>query len=253
SVQVSEFIIDALQDLRVLGDGATPTQNDQTDAMRKLNFILKKLPTEGSVLWSRDQLVIPMVANQTVYTVGPPGSGANVIAYRPLRAYDGCFQRYTSGGQNYDTSLRMLSRLEYQQISNKGVPGIINSWYYDPQMAGTPGSTGAYDPSLAVGFFYFYVTAQDNTRTAYVEVQRSLQEIVAITNVLDVPMEWYGAISKRLAADIADKYEIPDARIVRVKQEAKEMWKEIMDWGATEQAPMYFIPDPILSIGQRRG
>ncbi len=257
SIQISELITDALQDLRVLGDGGVPTQNDQTDAIRKLNFILKKLPTSGSLLWSRDQLAIPLQANQSIYIIGPAGGSPppSVVSYRPLRAYEGCFVRYTlSSGQSYDTQLRMLSRLEYQQISNKQAPGVINSWYYDPQMSGLPqtGPAAAYDPTQSQGFFYFYVTPADATRTAYVEVQRPLQEVVAITNTLDLPMEWYGPLSKKLAADIADKYEIPEQRIGRLKAEAKEEWKEIIDWGATEQAPVYFIPDPILSIGNRR-
>jgi hypothetical protein len=257
SIQISELIIDALQDLRVLGDGAVPTQNDQTDAMRKLNFILKKLPTNGSLLWSRDLLTIPLVANENIYSIGPAGGSPppSIVAYRPLRAYEGCFVRYSlSNGQSYDTQLRMLSRLEYQQISNKQATGVINSWYYDPQMAGLPqiGATSAYDPTQSQGFFYFYVTPSDATRTAYVEVQRPLQEVTAITNTLDLPLEWYGPLSKKLSAEIADKYEIPEQRIARLKAEAKEEWKEILDWGATEQAPVYFIPDPILSIGNRQ-
>jgi hypothetical protein len=58
-----------------------------------------------------------------------------------------------------------------------------------------------------------------------------------------LPLEWYEALTKNLSAAVADKYEVPEDRIRRIKQEAKEALAEIVDWGATEQATMYFQPD----------
>lgn len=244
-VPASEIIKDALQDLRVVQDGVAPTPGDTTDAIRKLNFLLKKWATKGLMLWTLDTLIIPMQAAKTFYTIGPVG--ADVTSYRPLRALDGTFARQVTGGQNLDTPLTLLSRQDYMSLGNKGSSGVINSFYYDPQMSttalGVSAPSTAYNPANSVGVFYFYVTPSDTTRTAYVQVQRPIQEITTDTQTFDLPLEWYEALTKNLAASLSDKYEIPEQRLMRLKQEAKFLLEEIADWGATEQAPITFQPD----------
>lgn len=250
TVPASEFILDALQDLRVIQDGATPTTGDITDAIRKINFILKKLATKGLFLWTLDTLVIPMVASKTSYTIGPVG--ADFTSYRPLRALDGSFARQVSGGQNLDTPLQLLSRMDYMNLGNKGSTGTINSFYYDPQMSTTAGGVSqpstAYNPANSVGIVYVYVTPSDTTRTLYLQVQRPIQEVTSATQVLDMPVEWYEGLTKVLGASLTDKYEVPEQRLVRIKQEAKMVWDEIADWGATEQAPVTFQPDYQMNV-----
>jgi hypothetical protein len=245
TVPASEIILDALQDLRVVQDGASPTTGDTTDAIRKLNFLLKKWATKGLMLWTLDTLVIPMVASKTFYTIGP--AGADFISYRPLRALDGTYARQTSGGQNLDTPLQLLSRMDYMNLGNKGSTGVINSFYYDPQMSTTVGGVSqpstAYNPANSVGIVYVYVTPSDTTRTLYLQVQRPIQEITTGTQTFDLPLEWYEALTKNLGAELADKYEVPENRLMRIKQEAKFLLDEIVDWGATEQAPVTFQPD----------
>jgi len=251
TVQAQEFILDALQDIGYLADGAVPTTNDLTDCMRKLNFLLKKLPTGGPILSTRDTLQIPMQPNKNQYSVGPPGSGADLIAYRPLRAYEGCYARTIISGIPYDTQLSMLSRLEYQQTASKTAAGVINSWYYDPQMAGQPGSTAAYQPALSVGFFYFYVQPADATYTAFVEVQRPLQEITAWTQAVDIQMECYDWLSQCLVGSLLNKYQVPNPRRSELKKDAKDAWEELKNWTATEPAPITFVPDPQMLMYNR--
>mgnify|MGYP003350316131 CR=1 FL=1 len=60
------------------------------------------------------------------------------------------------------------------------------------------------------------------TRTIFLEVQRPIQDITDSADVFDLPMEWYEALSKGLAAEVADKYEVPEDRIRRIKHEAAE-------------------------------
>jgi hypothetical protein len=250
TVPASEMIQDALQDLRVIQDGASPTTGDTTDAIRKINFLLKKWATKGLMLWTLDTLIIPMGATKSFYTVGPVG--ADITSYRPLRALNGTFARQVSGGQNLDTQLTLLSRQEYMTLGNKGSQGVINAFYYDPQMSttalGVSAPSTAYNPANSVGVFYFYVTPSDTTRTAYCQVQRPIQEITSGAQTFDLPLEWYEALTKNLAAALADKYEVPEARLIRIKQEAKMMLDEIADWGATEQAPVTFQPDYQMSV-----
>lgn len=236
-----EIIKDALQDLRVLQDGASPSAGDLTDGTRKLNFLLKRWPTMGLFLWCRDTILVPCISSQTEYTIGPTGSLADVISYRPLRALDGTFIRQTINSVDYDTPLIMLSRVEWEQQTYKASPGIPNSWYYNPLMTSTPNVS--YNPAVAKGVLELFNTPTDATRTVYLEVQRPIQEIVNSEDAFDVPVEWYETLSKSLAASMTDKYEIPEQRLVRVKQEAAQMVKDLADWAAAEPAPMTFQPD----------
>jgi hypothetical protein len=234
-----QIIADALSDLRVLSANGQPSADDLVACGLKINFLLKKWGTKGLLLWCRDSIAIPCVANKTVYSIGPVG--ADVTSYRPLRVLEGTYIRFTSGGQSYDTPLTLLSRLEYRNLGNKGSPGIANSFYYDPQMTSTPNA--AYNPANAAGLLKLYVTPVDASRTVHLEVQRPIQDITSPSETFDLPLEWYEALTANLAAAVADKYEIPEARLNRIKNEARLALEEIVDWGATEQAPITFQPN----------
>jgi hypothetical protein len=164
---------------------------------------------------------------------------------------EGSFIRQTcSPTTNQDTQLIMLSRLEYEQYSNKFAVGIPNSFYYDPQMA--PGPLTAYDPSLSKGILAIWTAPVDMTRTIFLEVQRPIQDITAGDQSFDFPLEWYECLSLGLGAAVADKYEVPEDRIRRIKKEAEDALTEISDWGAQEQAPFYFKPDFQMGMYNRR-
>jgi hypothetical protein len=243
TVTRDDIILDALQDLRVVDQTITTgtlNANDVSACALKLQMMLKRWEVKGFMLWLADTIQIPMITNKFVYTIGP---GGDVNTYRPLRAREGSFIRQTcSPTTNIDIQLILLSRLEYMQYSNKFAVGIPNSFYYDPQMA--PGPLTAYDPTLSKGVLRIWTAPVDMTRTIYLEVQRPIQDIASSTQAFDVPLEWYEALTKGLGAAVADKYEIPENRLMRIKAEAKEALDYITDWGAQEQAPMYFTPDP---------
>jgi len=232
------IITDAMEDLRVLLDGALPNANDIVAGTRKLNMLIKKLAIKGRLLWCLDTIPIPEVVNQFVYTIGP---GGDVDTYRPLRAFEGSFIRKTCVPPTNDIQLRLLSRLEYMQITQKGSLGVTNSFYYDPQMAPSPFS--AYDAALSKGVLYVWLAPSDSTRTIYLEVQRPIQDITAADQTFDIPLEWYETLTKNLAAALADRFEIPEERLRRIKSEAAESLTELADWGAQEQAPLFFQPD----------
>ena len=239
TITFNDLVKDALQDLRVLLDGASPSAGDVTDAQRKVNFLLKKWAIKGLLLWCRDTIQIPMVTNIFRYTIGP---GGDVDTYRPLRALEGTFIRQTCGPQPApDVPMTLLSRLEYERMSSKGALGVPNSFYYDPQMA--PGPFSAYDPSLSKGILSVWTAPSDLTRTVFLEVQRPIQDITDPTQTFDLPLEWYETLTMNLGAAMADKFEIPEDRLRRVKQEAAASLEDLSDWGAQEQAPMSFQPD----------
>jgi hypothetical protein len=235
----TEIITDALQDLRVVMDGATPTAGDLSKGLLKLNMLVKLWAIEGALLWCRDSITIPLTTNIFRYTIGPTG---DVVTYRPLRAFDTSYFRVTCGVQSpNDIPATLLSRKEYFQMSYKGSVATPTSFYYDPQMA--PGALNAYDPANANGVLYVWQAPPDMTRVLFLDVQRPIQDLGSGSESFDLPLEWYYALTLNLGAALADAYEIPEPRIQRLKREAAMALEKVADWGATEQAPISFQPD----------
>lgn len=241
-----QLITDALQDLRIYGPADPIPATDITACALKFNMAIKRLQTKGLMQWCRDTVQVPCQANKFVYTIGPVG--ADVTSYRPLRAMDGTFIRQLIGTTNIDTPLILLSRVEYQQQTNKGTTGVPNSFYYQPTMG--PGST-AYNPANSAGTLSLWVSPIDATRTVFLEVQRPIQDVLNANDAMDFPIEWYDTVVAVVAAAVADKFEIPEDRIKRKKQEATDMLDDMTDWSATEEAPFWFQPDMQMYQGDR--
>ena len=223
------------------------------DATRKLNFMLKAWNTKGKFLWCLTQIQVPLIVGQQQYLLGPtqtPPTG--ISTFRPLRILDSSFLRSTTGGITNDISLQVYSRKEYEQQSAKGSLGTVTAVYYDPQISGSNPSS-AFDPSQAYGILNVWTTQSTiaQTQTVFLDVQRPTQDMINSDDAFDFPVEWYLAIVKNLRAEMADKYEVPEQRLVRLKNEAREALDEIADWGATEEAPMKLQPDQRLGYYRR--
>jgi hypothetical protein len=227
-----QLITESYKKIRVLAEGQSASATQISDVTLRLNMIIKNCMSQGLMLWTYQQLVIPTVAAQVAYTIGP--SGANVTTTRPLRVAEyGNFIRQVSGGANLDTPLRVISRAEYFQYGNKGASGVINTIYYDSQFntATTP------SPSTGYGTLYVYVSPADTSRTIYLNVQRPLYDMSAGADEFDFPAEWFYYLVYALAADIADDNEVPEDRIMRLENKAASLLNNLMDW-SIETAPM---------------
>lgn len=238
SLLAQDVVTAAMKRCRQLPAGGTPSVDDLTDCILELNNLMKLWETQGYLLWLMEWIGIPEVQNQIVYTLGPPDG--DFPDYRPLRLCEGCYIRQTCGASSpQDTVLYILSRTEYAYIGNKSSLGVTNSIYYDPQMG-----LASYNPATAKGKLYVYVGPSDSTRTIFLNVHRPIQDITSAGQTFDFPKEWYYALVKCLAAEIADLYEVPEDRIRRIKQEGEQALQYIADWGTQEMAPIYMKPDP---------
>jgi hypothetical protein len=242
TLMAQDVITAAMQDIRVLSATGTPTSNDFTACVLRLNTMLKRWETKGWLLWLADLIAVPCQPNKFRYTIGPNGDVDP--GYRPLRIREGSYIRTTCGTTTpFDTTLQVLSRLEYLQYSSKSTLGIPNSIYYDPQQGPGP-NPASYDPYAAGwGVLYVFTAPMDSTRTVYMDAHRPIQDITAMGQTFDLPMEWYDAMIKCLGARIVDMYEVPEDRTNRVKAEGREAEEYIANWGVQEWAPTWFQPD----------
>jgi len=227
-----DLITEAYKKMRVVMEGGVASATQIADSTLRLNMIIKYCMAQGLPLWTYQQIVIPTVASQVAYTLGPVG--ADVTTVRPLRIAEyGNFIRQISSGQALDTPLRVISRAEYMQFGNKGALGVINTIYYDSQFntATTP------SPSTGYGTLYVYVAPSDTTRTIYLQAQRPLSDMTTGTDEFDFPAEWFYYLVYALAADLADDNEVPEDRIARLEKTRDTMQANLFDW-SIETAPM---------------
>ena len=95
TVTRDQIIEAALRSLAVLEEGAQPSATTLENASFSLNLILKKWQSEGIKLWTIKEYTLPLVPNQTSYTIGP-SSAYNLNASKPLRLIQAYLRNLTN-------------------------------------------------------------------------------------------------------------------------------------------------------------
>jgi hypothetical protein len=238
-----QIIASALRKIRVLQDGQTASASQINDAAENLNLLIKQMMSDGMFIWTYQLVTIQCQVNKYTYTVGP--SGADITTNRPLRLIDGSYIRdNTNATTPLDTPLTLLPRLTYLQYGSKTTQGIPNSIYYDQQF----NTATATSPSTGYGTLYVYSNPMDANHIIYANFQRQLFDMTGGTDEFDFPAEAFMALQWRLAAELADEYEVPEDRIKRIEAKAKYYVDALEDW-AVEEGPTQFTPD--WQMGQR--
>lgn len=232
-----QIIYAALQDLSVLEEGATPSSTAVTKAAFALNLIIKSWQALGIKLWTIDNLTIPLVASQTLYTIGTDSSNS-IISDRPLKVIQG-FLRNVQVTPNVDIPMQALSRQEYNMMGSKTSPGLINSYFYNPK--------------ATYGELNVYLTPDSSTATNYdliIVVQRPLMTMVSSTDNFDFPSEWFLALKWALMAELSSTYDKTLTERAYIDAKAKLFKDEVEDWDV-ENASVYFVPD--IRMGMNKG
>lgn len=226
--------------LRVKMPGVALSTDEISQMNIELNMMLKEWAVKGLKLWCYQQVLVPLVANQSVYTIGP--TGANVTAVRPLRVFEnGNFLRQMNSGQPYDMPLKLIARSDYAEFGSKGSTGVPNTIYYQP---GIDLASGATSPSTGYGTLYVYVTPSAPTlpRTVYLNAQRPIYDMNSDTDEFDLPSEWFNAIKAGMMYRMADYFEVSEDRQARLSMKADSALAACSDW-STEEAPTQIVPD----------
>ena len=233
------LITSSLQALRVLQEGQVANATQIADAAMPLNMLIANWQSNGLQLWTYQLLPIPCVANKYVYTIGP--SGADITSTRPLRLMDdGSFIRNNiNPATPVDTPLIILSRTDYNNMGSKTSQGVVNSLYYQP---GIDVAGGVTSPSTGYGTLNVYVNPLNTSYTIYGNFQRPIYTMSGASDEFDFPTEWFLALRYGLAEILADDYEVPDNRLMRIAAQAKRYHDGVQDW-SVEQAKFRFQPD----------
>jgi len=235
SVTRDQVILAALRKLGQIEPGdtaATVDSNIISNCAQSLNLMLKQWMTDGIKLWTYNEYVLPLVASQTSYVIGPSGPG--LVGDKPLRLIQGqglTFLRNTSVTPNIDTPMQILSRQEYLSLGSKFSTGTTNSVYLD---VGKTSST-----------LYVYLTPDATTATNYqlhFTAQRPINDILTSTDVPDFPNEWMQALVWGLADQLAIEFDVPANHRQEILMRAEKYKSMLEDWDVEASSTM-FIPD----------
>lgn len=176
----ANIISDALAEIGVIGASETPSAEDQSFCLRKLNQVLQR--------WSNSRLAFPTLTEITLvlngaqaYTIGPTGGtvAARPISVRAASVVD-------SNGIEY--LLQLIPRDEWDAIAQKDVSGGPPTflWY---EATPTNGTVRVYPK--ASGY------------TLRLDCQVLLASFTSASSVLTLPEGYESALTLTLADDIA--------------------------------------------------
>lgn len=124
------LITDVLTDMGVIADGATPTNSQVVGALTKLNDLIESWNLDPQAVYGANQYIIPFVANQQIYTIGP---GGNLDIPRPTLITAAFIRNNFGSVQNQtDYPLPILNNNQWANIPQKAWTGafpFLGVWF----------------------------------------------------------------------------------------------------------------------------
>lgn len=203
STSASAIINGALRLVGALSQGESPTADQSSEALEALNMMVKALSNKDLPLWAIGNTVVPLTSTNS-YTIGV---GKTVNTAKPLKVLQAFYRDSTN---SVDTNIEVISRSEYEGLSNKSSTGRPISVYYEPLR----------DHGVA----HIYPTP-DAYSIANIDVylvnQRAFEDFDSTADEPDFPQEWFEALKYGLAVRLAGDYGVDMRKKAVLMQEAK--------------------------------
>jgi hypothetical protein len=232
TVSRDQIISLALRKLGVLELGSTPDSETVANASLNLNLLVKQMATQGLKLWKVNELVLPLVAGQTKYTIGPltQNPSTDLDTAKPLKVIQ-AWLRNISVTPFIDTPMQLLSKQEYDVLGSKFSTGVANSVYYNVRQNS--------------GEMNVYLTPDSNAATTYVlyfVCQQPMDDVTSGGAIPDFPSEWMNTLVWNLADLMAIEYSVPANHRAEIAQRAKMYQDQLNDWDV-EATSTFFQAD----------
>jgi len=215
------IINDAMVDAGLLQEGQRADSEQLANFMRRLNDIVNLWQSYGLKLFLQQEVTFDMVADQSIYTFGPSGTGADMA--KPSRVLQG-YITLTNGDSR--RPLTPLSVDEWERLGQVvGNSGVVNSYMVRKQT--TLLQINLWPPPDA--------TDVVNPCTLLFQVQPTGP--IILSDNTSFPQEWRIALRWALAEDICTGQ--PQAIVDRCANNAKVYREQLEGWDV-EDAPTYF-------------
>ena len=215
------IIADAMFEAGLLGEGDSPTTDQQTRYLRKLRDLVRWEQTQGLKLFLNSNIPLPLALGKSTYTLGP---GGDVSMDKPKRVISAFFQ--TSDGVR--RPLVPLSWDEYNRLSNVSQVGTINSYFVDKQAVLLRVSLWLVPDTLSI------------QGAVYLLCQTAVTAPLDLVTTTCFPDEWRMYLVWALADQIAVGQ--PQAIMDRCTMKAEAYRQTLEDWDV-EDAATQFQPD----------
>ena len=178
----------ALKDLGVLRSGDTITNDStlETDCALKLNMMLKSWQNLGIQLWVREEQTIALTKGQNTYSWEVDG---DINAATPLRVVSAFHRNMTS---NVDVDLTLMTKNEYDNLSNKDTTGTPTQFYFDYQDT--------------TGSFKTWPAPNSNTYNAIATFHKAYDDMDSASDNLDFPQSWMETVVLNLQIRLAPMF-----------------------------------------------
>jgi hypothetical protein len=122
---VLEVITAALVTVKAMAVGETPGADMTTDALDKFNDVLEVLSIQNLAVYASVDAVVPLVANQAAYLVGPGGVGQRPLGMNAIDSVRVTF------GDGVDYPVDLVPQDEYDSLAVKQSTGVPEWAAYD--------------------------------------------------------------------------------------------------------------------------
>lgn len=218
----------ALKSAGVLGIGQTASYEDINDTFTLLNFMLAQWNRKRWLVYTLDTFSV-QCDGSLFYTVGP---GGDINCVRPDRLEASFFrQNIPSEPNQIDYPLEIIEAREtYNNIALKQLNSFPSYIYYES--------------SFPLGKIYPW-PLPSNLYEVFISIKTTLYTFNNLTQQIQLPPEYYGAILYNLSARIRTAFQLPpDPSVVALARDALGVVR-----GANTQIPRLRMPTDLIRPG----
>lgn len=223
SMTRDEIIRAALRKCRAIdAESDAPEPHQTKHAAESLNRIVKRLATQGTLLWAETEVVVDLAKGKRSYTIGPSG---DVVGDRPLRIHN---TRWRDITDNTDIPITLKGRTDYLTLTNKFSTGRP-TWVY-------------YDRRINDGEVTVWPVPEDSKGQLRFTADVSIQDFNASGDEVHAPSYAYDYLVYALAADQAPEYGLPPQDTMYLEQKAAGFKDDLLDF-EEEESGFQLVPD----------
>jgi hypothetical protein len=193
-VTTANDIVDlSLRDAGIIGVGQVALAEDANRGLMRFNFMLGQWQVQRYLVWHLVDVAKVSTGAQS-YTVGP-GGDFNVAA-APDRLEAAFFRQLANAGQPIDYPLEILeSREDYNSIALKSLTTFPSYVFYDSD--------------YPLGRVFPWPIPQAVLYEVHLTLKAVLAQVANLATVLNLPLEYFEAITSNLAVVLRDAYDLP--------------------------------------------
>lgn len=212
-----------------------PTSLDYQYVSLAFNMMIKAWILQGQPMWKVVETIMPLVAGQRLYQIGPYATGPGSLTTTRILKVQQAFVRFTP--TQFDTPIDQLSIQEYNMYGSKNSLGVVNSMLYRP----FNDNNGSIEPQNSE--IFVYPTPADNNYSLRMIGLVTLNDVEIGTDPVDFPQECYMGLTWCLANEISLEYATSLDRVQMIQQRAAKAYDEMINWSQENTDSIRFLYD----------